>query len=126
MSFSRILLQTSGLFFRSWAQFWAVFDVTVVFGMLNCVFWQLKMSIGQKFGQHMSKVRKLGPNFGRRYVWATDRGRYLCPVFLEMLISMFLVFLLCFWSLLGSGRSGRLVAFTCPMFVKIALYDAEL
>ena len=35
------------------------------------------MSIGQNLGQNMSKVRKLGPNFGRRYVWATDRR--VCP-----------------------------------------------
>ena len=31
------------------------------------------MSTGQKFGQNISNVRKLGPNFGRRYVWVTDR-----------------------------------------------------
>ena len=67
-------LQILDLIFGLWAHFWAVFDVTVVFCMPNCVFWQLEMSIGQKLGQNMSKVRKLGPNFGRRYVWATDRS----------------------------------------------------
>ena len=63
----------SGLNFRSWAQFLAILDVRVVFCMSNCVFWQLDMSVGPKFGQKHTKIQKLGPNFGRRYVWATDR-----------------------------------------------------
>ena len=31
------------------------------------------MSIGPKFGPKNAKIRNIGPNFGRRYVWATDR-----------------------------------------------------
>ena len=44
--------------------------------MSNCIFSQPEMSVGPNFNRKTSKIQKLGPNFGRRYVWATDRNLF--------------------------------------------------
>ena len=82
-------LEFSGLFFRSWAQFWVFFDVRIEFCMSNCIFSQPEMSVGPNFNRKTSKIQKLGPNFGRRYVWATDRI-YMC-ICVHYVFDMFLL-----------------------------------
>ena len=77
MSIQRSYEPTIGVtrwdFFWSWAEFWAAFHVRDFFCMSNCVLRQLDMSIGPKNDRTCTKIRKLGTNFGRRYVWATGR-----------------------------------------------------
>ena len=53
-----------------------VFDVRVVFGISNCVLWQLEMSIDPTFERKHANIRTLGPKFWRRHVWVTDRKRF--------------------------------------------------
>ena len=63
------------LCFRPWLKELAIFDCRFGFYMKNCVYSQLKTSVGPNFDRKISKIRKLGPNFGRRYVRATDRNK---------------------------------------------------
>ena len=71
--FFRIFLEISGSIFGSWVKKYSILELGFGFSMKDFIYSQLEMSVGPNFDPNMSKIQKLGPNFGRRYVWATDR-----------------------------------------------------
>ena len=67
-----------------------ILEVGFELSMQNCIFSKLERSGGQKNGPQISKNQKSWPNFGRRYVWATDRSCFL------VFLCFTLAFLCCF------------------------------
>ena len=62
----------------------SILEVGFELSMNNLIFSQLERSGGPKFGTKTSNNNKPWPNFGRRYVWATDR--IVIPIILIMFV----------------------------------------
>ena len=57
IDFLHVFLNLCFLIFRQWLKELAISDVRIGFYVSNCVFSQLEMSIGRKFGQKIIKIR---------------------------------------------------------------------